>query len=566
MIRNVIRLAALVAAVGLGACEKQLEVTNPNSGETKRVLGTPQDAENLIGTYYRSWHGSLYGTGNPPATFEGMANIMSLMNYSSLANNCQNSRAPFSGASNSNAPGNTCQREQQSLYFNMGEVDRVASNFLTSVASGLNLGSTARENRDKAFAEMLRGLSLGYLSLFYDSAAVVSQGMTGDDPGTLSGYKAVFDSSMAAFQRAIDLANAPGTGADGFPLPGTWIASPTSYTASEFVRFVRSYRARIRASVARTPTERAAVKWADVIADAQNGFKEDNLTTTSTTDGIGAGWRRIYDGGTTWHQMPPFFIGMADVSGSYAAWIAQPVSERGTGNVSFFMVTPDLRFPQGATRAAQQADFPITSCQNAAQVCKRYFANRQSSDQFSGLGFGWSNYDFQRFHSWVTKGDAGSARNGDLTFFTKAELDMLQAEGLIRTGSFAQAAALINVTRVKNGLPAITAFDASSAVPGGSVNCVPKVPTGPSYTTLACGNMMEAMKYEKRIETAYTHFAPWYLDGRGWGDLPAETALFWAVPYQDLQARGATLSDIYGAGVGTGNAPNSFAAKGTYGW
>jgi hypothetical protein len=59
---------------------------------------------------------------------------------------------------------------------------------------------------------------------------------------------------------------------------------------------------------------------------------------------------------------------------------------------------------------------------------------------------------------------------------------------------------------------------------------------------------------------------PWYLDGRGWGDLPADTPLFWVTPYQELQARGKPNSALYGAGIGAGNAPNSTAAKGTYGW
>jgi hypothetical protein len=268
--------------------------------------------------------------------------------------------------------------------------------------------------------------------------------------------------------------------------------------------------------------------------------------------------------------MPPFIIGMADTSGSYAAWTAQPISERGTGNQSFFMVTPDLRFPQGTTRLDQQNDFKITTCAGANQVCKRYFSNRTSSDQFSGLGFGWSNYDFQRFHSWVTAGDAGSARNGNLTFLTKAELDMLEAEGQYRQGNFAAAAALVNKTRVKNGLPAITAFDATSPVPGGNVACVPKVPggagTGGDFKKVGCGNLWEAIKYEKRIEEAYTHFSAWFTDMRGWGDLPETTPIYWPVPYQDLQARGRPLEAIYGAGIGAGNAPNSTAGKSTYGW
>jgi hypothetical protein len=329
---------------------------------------------------------------------------------------------------------------------------------------------------------------------------------------------------------------------------------------------IRSYRARFRANVARNPAERAAANWALIIADAQNGFKGDHLNTTSTTGGVGAGWRRIYDGGSTWHQMPPFIIGMGDVSGNYEAWLKTPMDSRGAGNVGFFMVTPDLRFPQGTTRAAQQADFKVQDCEIAATACKRYFTNRPNgSDQYTGNGWGWSNYDFNRFHSWVLKGDAGTARNGNLTFFTKAELDMLQAEGLIRTGQFSAAAALINVTRVKNGLPAITAFDATTPVPGGA-NCVPRVPQLPDATSTACGNMMEAMKWEKRMETAYTTFAPWFLDGRGWGDLAINTPLFWAVPYQDLQARGYQISQIYGAGNGPGNAPGSAAGKSTYGW
>jgi hypothetical protein len=248
---------------------------------------------------------------------------------------------------------------------------------------------------------------------------------------------------------------------------------------------------------------------------------------------------------------------MGDVSGNYAAWTALPIDKRGP---DFFMVTPDLRFPQGATRAAQQADFANSSCQGASQTCKRYYVNRPNgSDPGAQITWGGSEYDFTRFHSWRVSGD-GSAQNGKLIFFTVAELDMLQAEGQIRTGNFAAAGALINKTRVNHGgLPAITAFDGTSPVPGGIGNCVPTVPqalTGP----LVCGNMMEALKWEKRLETQYTHFMAWFMDSRGWGDLPQGTPLQWATPYADLQVRNKA---VYSLGGGT--LPSS-AAKGTYGW
>jgi hypothetical protein len=559
MNRLSLRCAVLgLAALSLVACDNNLEVTNPNNPDGETLLGRPADAEALLSSYYKRWHEGLYrGTGN----FEGMANVMSFQNFSDLANNCQNQRLPFSGAINNNAIGNTCESEQKRVYQVEAEVNRVASTLLKQMDEGLTLGTPGRDARYRAFGEFLRGMSLGYMALFYDSAAVVSSGTDNEDAGPLVGYQEVMDSAVAALGRALDATNTAGFQS----LDAAWIPAPTSFSAADFARLIRSYRARLRANVARTPAERAAADWDAIIADAQNGITADHLNTTNTTNGPFRTWVNQYESFALWHQMPPWIFGMGDVSGSYATWIATPNSQKGAGNTPFFMVTPDLRFPQGNTRAEQQADFPITSCEGASQTCKRYFANRIGNDQFNSLGWGWSNYDFVRFHSWKNKGDGSGAQNGPIVFFTKVENDMLQAEGLIRKGSYAAAAALINVTRTKNGLPAITAFDGTSPVPGGA-NCVPKIPVGPTFTTIACGNMLEAMKWEKRIETAYTHFAAWYLDSRGWGDLAAGTPLFWAVPYQDLQSRGYATSAIYSAGDGVGTAPGSAAVKGTYGW
>jgi hypothetical protein len=543
------------------ACnDSTLNVVNPNSGDTERVLGTPNDAEALVSSYYKRWSSGVFGS---TSNIEGMADVLGMMSYSSLANNCMNTHAPWSGASNLNSIGHTCATEQVRLYSYMSEVERVASNFLAAEAAGLTLGTPARDARGKAWSEFLRGLSLGYLAMIHDSAAVVTVATAAADFGKMVDYKIVAESSYVAFERAIGYAAANAPGSDGFPLPGTWLPSPTSITAAEFIKLNKSYRARIRANVARNPAERAAANWDLIIADAQGGLTADHSIITSTTAGPGRNWRNQYETFGLWHQMPPAIIGMADTSGAYAAWIAQPIPSRGAGNVSFTMATPDLRFPQGATRAAQQTDFAITSCQAAATPCKRYFVNRPSgNDQNAGAGFGWSNYDFVRFHSWKVAGDAGSGQNGTTLQFAKAEVDMLQAEGLYRKGNYAGAAALVNLTRVKNGLPAITAFDATSPVPGGSA-CVPRVPQG---STTVCGNLWEAIKWEKRIETAFVAFIPWYLDSRGWGDLADATPTFWAVPYQELLARGATITSIYGVGAGAGNAPNSTSTKGTYGW
>ena len=553
MMRSFIRYGALAAGLLGAAAACDLEVVNPNNPETTRVLANGPDLENFLGGYYKRWHSGLYGT---TTSIWGMLQVASFENYSSLANACMNQRAAIPRGPNDNSIGNQCEAEQKAVYNRMQEVTRVASSVLATLDTA-TLGSPAQDNRAKAFAEFLRGVSLGYAALFYDSAAVISAKTPSTDPGPMMGYVQVMDSAHAAFQHAIDLTNAQATGGNGFPLPATWIPSTTTFTAPEFVKLIRSYRARLRAAVARTPAERAAVNWDNVIADATNGITADHDNITDATNGPFQSWlSQSYSYGT-WHQMVPFIAGMGDVSGSYASWIATPLDARPPG---FFMVTPDLRWPQGTTRAEQQADFAISSCQGAAQTCKRYFVNRPNGgDPSGGLSWGQSNYDHVRFISWRTKGDGGTARTGKLLFMTKAEMDMLAAEGYIRKGNFAAAAPLINATRVKNGLPALTALDNTTPVPGGT-NCVPKVPVGPNYTTIACGNMMEAMKWEKRMETAFTHLGAWFLDSRGWGDLPAGTPVDWAVPYQDLQVRGKAIYS-----KGGGSLPGS-AAKGTYGW
>jgi hypothetical protein len=481
MNRFLMRCGVLALAVIAGACE--LQVDNPNSPGTTEVKGTPADLENYLGTQYRRWHAAMYSS---LSNVGGMAAVQSFEDFSSLSNNCMGQRVIIPRASNDNSIGNGCATEQARIYLIESEVARGVSDVLEKLAlpdEEFTFGTPAQDARGEAFAHFIRGLALGYLALVYDSAAIAAPG----DPltaagtreiGELAGYQDVMDAAIDALGASIAAAESGAAGANGFPLPGTWISSPTTFSAVEFVKLVKSYRARFRANVARTPQEREAVDWAAVVLDAQGGLTADHFNTTSSITGPSNSWVNQWYSYTTWHQMTPFIIGMADNSGSYAAWIAQPLGERGAA-APFFMTTPDQRFPQGATRPAQQADFSITAAQTAGgcntfnAVCKRYFRNRPSgNDNTTPPSWGWSNYDHTRFWSWRSSGNTGTAANGPFPFFVKAEVDLLQAEGLYRQGDYAGAAALINITRTRlptaaatgavtqNGaaLPAITAF------------------------------------------------------------------------------------------------------------
>lgn len=550
-------VTVLAAAVVLGGCEDTLTVTNPNSGDSNKVLATPTDLENLLGGYFKRWHSGVYGS---IASLEAPASNMALMSYSSLANNCLNNHTPFTGATNFNEPGNTCSNEQSRMFYILAEVNKVASIALSKLDGGLVMNSPAETARARAFAEFLSGISIGYVAMMYDSLAIADATTAGDEITPLVGYDVAATEAYAALQRAIDAANS-----QAISIPQEWYPTTTTLNSANFIRLVRSYRARIRANMARTPAERAAVDWPLVIADAQNGITADHEVITNTISGpTHGGWRNQWGVRGLWHQMPPWYIGMADNSGSYQTWLNTPLGDRGAGNNGFFMTTVDTRFPQGATRAAQIADFQKTSCSAAATTCARYFENRAAGlDEYAGAGFGWSNYDWVRAQSWRTAGAAGSARNGPITDIDIEEMWLLEAEGHYRAGAFALAGALVNQSRARGGLPAIVTFDATTPVPGG-VNCVPKVSL--AGAALTCGTLFEALKYEKRIETMFQHYAALYLDSRGWGDLPVGTPTYWATPFEELLARRRPQSDIYGTGDGPGMAPGSFATSSTYGW
>ncbi len=619
MMRTLIRCGALFTAIGLGAC--QLEVTNPNNPSQVQVKNTPADLDNFLGTLYRRWHGALYGR---IANVWGMANIISFENYSTLANECQNQRYPIGsgGASdaapNNNAVGNSCAGDQNAVYFIMSETARGASDVLHRMNEGLSFGSPAQDARNRAFAEFIRGVSLGYIAMIYDSASVITpddpispQGTA--EPGDLAKYTAVGAEALAALDNAVTAATAAqtATGGANFPLPSNWMftSQPSSVSATEFIKIVRSYRARVRASMPRYPDAAACaqggsqnlcaeemmagdVDWTKVRDDAANGITSDLRITTSTVTGPGDSWVNQWYAYTTWHQMTPFIVGMGDVTGAYASWVATPIGTRGAG--VFFMQTPDQRWPQGADRTAQRADFQLAGnandpgCSGASQVCRRFFRNRDVADQVSG-NWGASQYDHVRYYSWKTSG-SGTGQNGPFPFFLKAENDLLQAEAEFRLGNYAAVLPLVNRTRTAcgpgstpsgctprptgngltgepgGGLPALTAADNTTAIPGGDTNCVPKRAVNALDTgggTITCGTLWDALKWEKWMETAYGHFAAWFFDNRRWGVLAERAPVDWAPPYEDLQTRFRVGLQIYSTG---GPVPYHRAAQSIYGW
>ena len=535
------------------ACSDPLSVDNRNNPDVARVYGSAVGVETIVSKLFQQVHQGLYGSAT---NMSSGAQVMAFESASQLGNYCMGTFIAIPRAPVDNSPGSPCEDSNFRIFSQMSRQARGAADAITAidafVEAGQGTGTTARDARVRSVAWFNLAVATGHAALMYDSVAAPTPGLGPQDVPPLQDAAEV----MALVLQQLDSAQADAEAvpAASFTIPATWLGNEATMTRDNYLRVIRSFRARFRAGVARTPEERAAVDWDKVIADATNGITGDFVTALTSSNGwSNAQWNQLAVDGS-WSQMPPWVIGMADTSGAYEAWLAAPLQARGP----FLIVTPDRRFPAGETRLAQQTSSgsasgsttPGTARQPPGGINgKPYIRNRASGEDFGIQPWATSYYDYYRFFTIRT--NSGTGTN---LVLLKAENDMLAAEGHIRKNQGALARALINTYRTANNLPAITSNDVAAPVPGGSA-CVPRVPAPPTFQTAQCGNMMEAMKYEKRIETAMSGFAQWFVDGRGWGDLVEGTPLEWPVPYSELDAR--TQPHYF---------QTTYAARGTYGW
>ncbi len=544
----------LGATVVLSACrEDALVVGNPNQPDVTLAFRDAINVETVISKIFQQMFNGQYAVGGDAIWAQSL--VLGFESASQLGNFGMGTRSiiprPLIGNTIGNAVAAGNYRDFDHLTRNIRQASNAVRALDAFIAAQSGTGSAARDAKAKSFAYFTLGYGLGHLSLIYDSAAVITPQTTDSIPPFSHG-SVVNAAAISMLDSAIAIANsaAATTGSGGWPIPlGWWLSSGTASAGPDratWIRILHSYRAKFRAGYGRTPAERAAANWAAIRDDAEAGIVAD---ATIQADPV-AGWFQTTAQqlavSASWSQMTPFILGMGDTASTYRAWLAQPVLTRSWGAVP--MRTPDQRFPPGETRAAQQAASGGSTRTGPPSGTIMYFRNRPTGEDASNFAWGVWQYDNHRF--WLIRATGGT---GTWVLMARAESDMLAAEAHIRLGTVASAIPLINRYRTAAGLPAIPATnDAATQVPGGNA-CVPQVPVAAADPpTTVCGNIMEAMKWEKRTETAFTGHAQWYVDARGWGDLYAGTPLEWPVPYQELFARSLpTYTNTRVADVGT---------------
>jgi hypothetical protein len=460
MLRRLSILAGVAGAAVLAACaDDPLSVRNPNAPTVDALLNSPAGAQTLASKFFQFAFSGQYGSSDAiwPQTL-----VMSGESEGTVANFGMAARGAFPRAPIDNQIGNAVQAGNLRDFSFLTRAARQSAfviNALNQFTSSYDAGTAAR---NRSFAYFTLGYSLGHMALVYDSVIVV----TPQTPDTT--VIPPFSSAAQAMTVALamlDTAQQIGSASTATTaVPASWMSTAADVTMPNFVRLVRSMKARLRANLPRTPEEAAAVNWSAVAEDAQAGITADFIVQLNQ----GTGWNAFFLNqalvGATWHQMPYWVIGMADTTGAYATWLAAPNANK----APFLIRTPDRRFPRGDSRAEQATNVPPANPPADNSV---YFRNRLPGSDAPGGPSGGSFYDHFRFFGYRTNN-----LQGNWPLMTRAESDLLAAEALMRTNRLAEALPLIDRYRTKANvaLPALVGAvtTANDPVPGGNA-CVP---------------------------------------------------------------------------------------------
>ena len=524
--------AALLVLIS--ACS-DLNVVNENDADAARAIQTPDDVEALVIGSYRQWWNGVTTANNFSAAFSNMAWQHSgwpanfgVVYYSSM---------PRPAIINDPA---------DQFYVNVVTMWNQSYRALSAIAAGLKAIDESQEIRDalgdarvaraRAYGAYVQGLSHAAIALHYDRGFILDETNVVFDaagkviPQELTDYKAIMEAAIGYFDKAIQL-----SGQTWPEIPNTWMSVAVS--REQLARMAHSEKARNRAANARTPAERAAVDWAAVVADVDAGVTEDwTMNAPRGGNPWTVGFYNQYFG-AAWQQLSYQVAGMADQSGTYQKWLAVNPDSRmpDIDGKPFLIITPDKRFPQGTTIDEQRAA-PGTLYDIPASLGNHF-------QQPSRGTYRWSYYWARTMRNWGT--------NPNVVVIDRTEMDLLKAEALYRQAGnqmTAEAAALVNKSRMAAGLD-----DLSDGV---NDSCVPKLPDG------SCGGFFEALKWEKRLETIFStgmYLAPWYFEGRGWGDLYQNTPVHLPTPCLEMQLRTEACVTFGGIG-GQGGAARSIYA------
>ena len=519
---------ALAFALGVSGCD--LQVDNPNQPDRARALASPDDVETLIASsYVKVWEIGHYWN-NSNFAF----NHMSSRHTATWGNNGQNDLGREPREPLPNAPS---YRWAYVFEANWGDAYgglSAASDGIRAIDEGLEIGPGGERNaRARAFGQASQAMLSCLLSLWYDQAFIIDE--TSDITGELdtADYNAVNSYAMGKLDEAESAVRAA-----SFTLPETWV-NGNAWSNTELADYIVSWKARCAANVPRTDAEASAANWSQIISNSENGIRD--VVVVGETRGTGTPWfddlkAKAQQNGT-WHRMHMDWVGMADQSGEYQDWLAQPTEQRLPRRLLF---GDDKRFPVNEDGALSEVVSPT-----AASVGPRARYNASIIFRPERGTYRQSHYGDARYDHYTLS--CNFCESGDMEEMSFKEFDGYIIEGKYRMGDFAGAADMINVYRAEAGLAPAPSNPTDPVPTNAAGECTPRK----RYDVQGrCGNLQDAMWFE-HFEQVFNIFGGlefWH--GRRNNILPAGTALHLPMPAADLEV---LQRDIYTFGGGEGD-------------
>lgn len=414
------RIAALTGGAAIvalaGACNPDLNVTNPNAPDVARAVSSPGDVRNLIGSSYNTVYLSMQGGGAEPVPGVALGvmgdNItMAFGNFGARFNG-QEPRLAYNNSSSA-GDGRVASGPYDLIYGALGSANDGLKAIKNGVKVAVSATATDETPQMQAFAFLIQGMALSWEGLIFDRGFIQDESTT--TTPALASYKDVQAAGIAKFDKAI--AAAAGK---------TWTVAPEftpgmTLTADRLGRMANTLAARTLTLGARTAAENATTNWVKVLAYAEKGISTGtSFDLQIKGDGTGDKWfdhMKYYVNSESWVRADQRVIQLMDPT--------QPVVYTST--------TPPPKATSEDARLASDFNFVANIPYDPARGV--YFFSQ------------WQHIRYYQ-HSF----ESDNELTGDMPYVLAAENDLMIAEALVRTnGDKARAATLINKTRVGRG-------------------------------------------------------------------------------------------------------------------
>jgi len=366
-------------------------------------------------------------------------------------------------------------------------------------------------DRNIWWATFMIGVGNVYLGMLFDQSIPVKAGEPyagGTDPSVFKPYAEAAALGISTIRNAISLAEK----APEDTTPTNWV-NLNLMPRGDVIKLMHSFIARGLAYTPRSPADRAKVDWNVVLGEVDLGITKDFTQQADNTNvGTVSYYKQLVQLQTDARPGIRLY-GPADTTGQYQAWLAKPIDQR----AAITIASPDKRISN-----------VNLATNGGVATAGAYFQYTSSSTQGTSLG----NWILSSYRG--VKFGVGTTNNywqaGNLVLVSVTEMQLLKAEALIRLGRAGEAVPIINATRVANGkLPPIDVNGPPQATDAQRASCVPRKDDG------SCGNLMDALIWESRLENFGLEGTIAWANARGWGTMLSGTVIHLPVPGRELQ-------------------------------